>query len=64
MAYTNEYSYKISKKQYDYLLPIYGITTTNQLLHKQYPAPIGDRYYFIGTPEEYKELLVRCAYID
>jgi len=55
------YSFQITKKRYDYLLPIYGNIGSCQLLHKVDRKV--DKYYFIGTDEEYKELLHRCEYM-
>ena len=55
------YSFQITKKQYNYLLPIYGICKTNQLLHR-IDRKI-DKYYFIGTDEQYIDLLHRCSYL-
>lgn len=53
------YSYGLTKKQHDYLLPIYGICAPQktQLLERQ------ERHYFIGTYLEYVEALNRCAYL-
>jgi hypothetical protein len=56
-----KHSFQIIKKQYDYLLPIYGNIGSQQLLHRV-DRKI-DKYYFIGTNEEYKELLCRCEYM-
>ena len=52
-------SYELTKKQYDYLLPIYGICAPQktQLLERQ------GRYSFIGTYVEYTEALNRCKYL-
>lgn len=52
-------SYSLTKKQYDYLLPVYGICVPNQnkLMERN------GRYSFIGTYSEYIEALNRCAYL-
>ena len=56
-----DYSFQITKKQFDYLLPIYGHKGTNQLVQRV------DRkiykFYFIGTYEGFLELLNRCKYL-
>ena len=52
-----DYSFQINKKQFDYLLPIYGYEGTNQLFQKI------DKFYFIGTHEEFLQLLNRCKYL-
>lgn len=54
-------SFQISKQQYDYLLPIYGIIGSNQL-HYRTDRKI-DKFYFIGTRSEYLDLLNRCKYL-
>lgn len=55
-------SFVITKKQYDYLLPVFGNIGTKQLLYRN--ANGVDNYYFIGTNEQYKDLLNRCKYLD
>ena len=52
------YSFQITKKQYDYLLPVFGIRKL--LLSKDRMI---DKYFFIGNHEEYLDLLNRCKYI-
>lgn len=55
-------SYTLTKKQYDYLLPIFGNTTgTKKLLHTVDRKH--DKYFFIGSDEEYKDALNRCKYL-
>jgi len=54
--------HSITKKQYNYLLPIYGIIGTNKLLLTTNQGV--EKYYFIGNYDEYLELLNRCKYID
>lgn len=56
------YSYQITKKQYDYMLPIYGIPALNKL-HSRIDRKI-EKFYFIGTENEYLEMLNRCKYIN
>lgn len=53
-------SYTLTEKQYDYLLPIFGICApgVTKLLHRQ------NRYFFIGTYEEYMDALNRCKYLN
>lgn len=54
-------SFKITKKQYDYLLPVFGNVGSRKLLLKT-DRNI-DKYYFIGTYDDYLDLLNRCKYI-
>lgn len=57
-----EYSFQITKKQYNYLLPIFGNIGTKKML-----AIIDrkiDKYFFIGNQESYLDLLGRCKYLD
>ena len=56
-----DYSFQITKKQFNYLLPIYGYEGTNQLFQRV-DRKI-DKFYFIGTNQEYLELLNRCKYL-
>ena len=54
-----DYSFSITKKQYDYLLPVFGISSgNNRLLAKE------KGYYFIGTNDDYLDMLNRCKYIN
>jgi len=57
-----DYSFQITKKQYDYLLPIMGNCGSKQLFSKVV-AKI-EKYYFIGSNDDYKYLLNRCKYIN
>ena len=54
-------SFQLTKKQYDYLLPIYGNIGTKQLLSRIDRKV--EKYFFIGTHSEYLELLNRCKYL-
>ncbi len=56
-----EYSFQITKKQYDYLLPIFGNIGSKKMLSK-IDRRI-DKYFFIGNQESYLDLLNRCKYI-
>lgn len=56
-----EYSFQITKKQYDYLLPVFGICGTNKLLYR-IDRKI-EKYFFIGTNDDYIDLRIRCAYM-
>jgi hypothetical protein len=56
-----DYSFQINKKQFNYLLPIYGHEGTNQLLQRV-DRKI-DKFYFIGTNQDFLELLNRCKYL-
>lgn len=61
------YSHPITKEQYNYLLPIYGICSNNKKLHYcNYPqfGKYGDKYYFIGDSYEFREAMSRCKYMN
>jgi hypothetical protein len=52
-------SYKITEKQYNYLLPVFGLSAKGVTkLHTS-----RGQYYFIGTYEEHKDMLNRCKYL-
>lgn len=53
-----EYSFQITKKQYNYLLPVFGLRKLLSVIDRRI-----DKYYFIGTKEQYLDLLNRCKYI-
>lgn len=54
--------FQINKDKYNYLLPIYGNIGFGKFLVKS--NILGHEiYYFIGTNEEYKDLLNRCKYL-
>lgn len=55
-------SFQLTKKRFDYLLPIYGNAGSRQLLQRVDRKV--DKYYFIGTEIEYLELLNRCKFIN
>mgnify|MGYP007095022682 CR=1 FL=1 len=57
--------FEITKQQYDYLLPIFGrsytsdpklVTSNNKFKSLE--------YFFLGTKEEYKDMLNRCKYLN
>jgi hypothetical protein len=54
-------SYQITKKQHDYLLPVFGKVGTGQLLQRVDRKV--EKFYFIGSYEEYLDLLNRCKYL-
>lgn len=54
-------SFEITQEQYNYLLPIYGNTGSKKLLCRTDRKV--EKYYFIGTDIEYKDLLNRCKYL-
>lgn|SRR5574343_172135 len=57
-------SYSITKKQYDYLLPIYGNAGNSPVkLHHRVDGKL-DKYYFIGTDMEYADMLNRCKHLN
>lgn len=51
-------SHTLTKKQHDYLLPVFGIPAQNKMLVR------GDNHYFIGTHAEYLDALNRCRYLN
>jgi len=56
-----DYLFQITETQYNYLLPIFGNIGTKQLYHtvdRKY-----DKYYFIGSNDNYVDMLNRCKYI-
>lgn len=57
-----DYSFQITKKQHDYLLPIFGNCGLKKLLS------VVDRkiekFYFIGNHEEHRDFLNRCKYLE
>ncbi len=55
------YSFQITREQYNYLLPIFGNVGTKQL-HTTTDRKV-EKFFFIGTDEQYNDLLNRCAYI-
>lgn len=57
-----DYSYQLTKKQYDYLLPVFGNCGSKQLFSR-IDRKI-EKYYFIGNCDSYKDLLNRCKYLD
>ena len=57
-----EYSFEITIKQYNYLLPVFGCNGTNKLMSRV-DRKI-NKYYFIGTNEDYIDLLNRCKYLN
>jgi hypothetical protein len=56
-----DYSFQITKNQFNYLLPIYGHEGTNQLFQR-IDRKI-EKFYFIGTYNQFLELLNRCKYL-
>ena len=61
-----DYSFEITKKQHDYLLPIFGKSGCykKNRLYQKIDNSRGDRFFFIGTNEEHEDMLERCAYLD
>jgi hypothetical protein len=58
-----DYSYTLTKEQYDYLLPVFGNSSqgTKRLLTRIDRKV--DKYYFIGTNDDYLDALNRCKYL-
>ena len=56
-----DYSFQLTKNQYDYLLPVFGNCGIKKLFYKV-DRKI-EKYYFIGNSDDYKDLLNRCKYI-
>lgn len=57
-----DYSFQITKKQYDYLLPVLGNCGSKQLFSRVDKKI--EKHYFIGSRDSYKDLLNRCKYIN
>ena len=57
-----DYSFQLTKNQYNYLLPVLGNCGTKQLFYR-IDRKI-EKYYFIGSYDGYKDLLNRCKYIN
>ncbi len=58
-----DYSYTLTKKQHDYLLPVFGIAAQGATkLLTRIERKI-DKYFFIGTHEDYLDALNRCKYL-
>lgn len=57
-----DYSFQLTKNQYDYLLPIFGNYGSKQLFSR-IDRKI-EKYYFIGSNDDYKDLLNRCKYLN
>jgi hypothetical protein len=57
-----DYSFQITKKQYDYLLPVLGNCGSKQLLSRVDRKV--EKYYYIGSYNDYKEVLNICKYLN
>jgi len=55
-------SFQITKKQYDYLLPVFGSCGSKQLFSRIDRGI--EKYYFIGDHDSHKDLLNICKYIN
>lgn len=56
---------EITKKQYDALLPIYGLAGThNHCLIERKNISGESVYYFMGSKEEFRDAMNRCKYLD
>jgi hypothetical protein len=55
-------SIQISKAMHDYMLPIFGIVGSGNL-HCRNDKQYGDRYYFIGSHDQYNDFVNRCKYM-
>jgi hypothetical protein len=54
-------SFQITKKQHDYLLPVFGNIGSKKLLQRV-DRKI-EKYFFIGEYSEYLDMLNRCKFI-
>jgi hypothetical protein len=54
-------SFQLTKKQYNYLLPVFGNIGTKQLLSR-IDRKI-KKYFFIGTYEQFLDAINRCKFI-
>ena len=59
-----EYSFQTTKERYNYMLPVFGLagTVKHRLVVKNDRGV--DKYYFIGTHEDYNDFLSRCKYMS
>jgi hypothetical protein len=57
-----DYSFQITKKQYDYLLPILGNCGSKQLFSRVDRKV--EKYYYIGSCNDYEEVLNICKYLN
>lgn len=60
-----EYSFRLTKEQYSYLLPIFRsklLYVYNGIVFKN--GTKTDLYSFIGSREEFTDVLNRCKYLD
>lgn len=53
--------YSITQKQYNYLLPIYGLSGMIPRKIKRFE---NGKCYFFGSYEEYQDAMNRCKYLD
>jgi len=58
-----EYSFQITQKQYNYLLPVFGLSAPGRTRLMMKSAYGRQSYYFIGTEDDYKDMLNRCKYL-
>ena len=56
-----DYPLQITSEQYNYLLPVFGNCGSKKLLNKIDRKV--EKYYFIGSQDEHKDLLNRCKYL-
>jgi hypothetical protein len=59
------HAFTITREQYNYLLPVFGIAAQGEtrLLCRQNPDG-REMYSFIGNKEDYQDMLNRCKYLD
>jgi hypothetical protein len=57
-----DHSFQITKKQYDYLLPVLGNCGSKQLFSRVDRKV--EKYYYIGSCNDYEEVLNRCKYLN
>ena len=55
------YSFQISREQYNYLLPVFGNCGSQKLLMRVDRKV--EKFYFIGSNEDYRDMLIRCRYL-
>lgn len=57
-------TFKITKEQYDYMLPVFGRSYNKD--YKLYSKETNKgnlEYFFMGTTPDYKDFLNRCKYL-
>lgn len=58
------HTYKISREEYNYLLPVYGLAKSfNGFTNENNIFERNGHYYFVGTHRDYDEMRDRLRYL-